>query len=468
MKRAPEVIDCWFDSGSMPFAQLHYPFESKELFDQDLKQADYICEGVDQTRGWFYSLHAISTLLFDRPCYKNCICLELVLDAKGEKMSKSRGNVVKPMDVVKLHGADALRWYCYTSAPPGSVRRFDTKMVADITRSVMLTLWNVYSFFVMYANIDNYVPDPAKTVKDVPELDLWILSELNQLVTDVDGYLSSLISSVDSVSSDLGQQASTTVIPLATIQSLLAQITAVRLTLTSTKTTIDNANAAFVTAEGTLALAKAGSTANEIDAAQAGVEQAQAGVTSAQANLENGEIIAPISGVVTEQNAKIGQVASPGVSLVSIIGNGGFEVDMGVAETDIGKIVLGDTASMTLDAFPNETFTGVVFYVAPAETNTNGVITYLVKVSFAKPDARLKSGLTANVDIQTKYKDDALILPQYAILQNDQGTFVETLVKNKVEQSPVVLGIEDQEGNVEVVSGVTKGEQVLNIGLKAQ
>jgi isoleucyl-tRNA synthetase len=173
----------------MPFAQLHYPFESKELFDQDLKQADYICEGVDQTRGWFYSLHAISTLLFDRPCYKNCICLELVLDAKGEKMSKSRGNVVKPMDVVKLHGADALRWYCYTSAPPGSVRRFDTKMVADITRSVMLTLWNVYSFFVMYANIDNYVPDPAKTVKDVPELDLWILSELNQLVTDVDAAL---------------------------------------------------------------------------------------------------------------------------------------------------------------------------------------------------------------------------------------------------------------------------------------
>jgi isoleucyl-tRNA synthetase len=189
MKRAPEVIDCWFDSGSMPFAQLHYPFENKELFDKDMKQADYICEGVDQTRGWFYSLHAISTLLFDRPCYKNCICLELVLDVKGEKMSKSKGNVVKPMDVVKLHGADALRWYCYTSAPPGSVRRFDTKMVADITRSVMLTLWNVYSFFVMYANIDNYVPDPAKTVKEVPELDLWILSELNQLVTDVDAAL---------------------------------------------------------------------------------------------------------------------------------------------------------------------------------------------------------------------------------------------------------------------------------------
>jgi isoleucyl-tRNA synthetase len=191
MKRAPEVIDCWFDSGSMPFAQVHYPFENKDEFDTVLKQADYICEGVDQTRGWFYSLHAISTLLFDRPCYKNCICLELVLDAKGEKMSKSKGNVVKPMDVVKLHGADALRWYCYTSAPPGSVRRFDTKMVGDITRQFLLTLWNVYSFFVMYANIDNYKPDPQKTTAEVPELDLWILSELNQLIKDVDNSLES-------------------------------------------------------------------------------------------------------------------------------------------------------------------------------------------------------------------------------------------------------------------------------------
>ena len=191
MKRAPEVIDCWFDSGSMPFAQVHYPFKNKDEFDTVLKQADYICEGVDQTRGWFYSLHAISTLLFDRPCYKNCICLELVLDAKGEKMSKSKGNVVKPMEVVKLHGADALRWYCYTSAPPGSVRRFDTKMVGDITRQFLLTLWNVYSFFVMYANIDNYKPDPQKTTADVPELDLWILSELNQLIKDVDASLES-------------------------------------------------------------------------------------------------------------------------------------------------------------------------------------------------------------------------------------------------------------------------------------
>jgi isoleucyl-tRNA synthetase len=185
MKRQPEVIDCWFDSGAMPFSQVHYPFENKEEFDDVLKQADYICEGVDQTRGWFYSLHAISTLLFNRPCFKNCICLELVNDAKGEKMSKSKGNVVDPAEVVKKHGADALRWYCYTSAPPGMVRRFDTTMVADVVRQFMLTLWNVYSFFVTYANIDKYVPDTAK-VTEPSELDRWLISELNQLIKDVD------------------------------------------------------------------------------------------------------------------------------------------------------------------------------------------------------------------------------------------------------------------------------------------
>jgi isoleucyl-tRNA synthetase len=186
MKRTPEVMDCWFDSGSMPFAQLHYPFENKDLFDKEVGIADFISEGVDQTRGWFYSLHAISTLLFDHPCFKNCICLELVLDAQGKKMSKSKGNVVAPMDVVMKHGADALRWYCYTSAPPGMVRRFDTAMVADVTRQFLLTLWNVYSFFVTYANIDKYVPDPSKTIAEIPELDRWLLSELNQLVKDVD------------------------------------------------------------------------------------------------------------------------------------------------------------------------------------------------------------------------------------------------------------------------------------------
>jgi isoleucyl-tRNA synthetase len=186
MKRVPEVIDCWFDSGAMPIAQLHYPFENKELFDNELKQADYICEAVDQTRGWFYSLHAISTLLFNRPCFKNVICLGHILDAKGEKMSKAKGNVVEPWAMINKYSADALRWYCFTSSPPGNVRRFSEKLVSEVTRRFLLTLWNVYSFFVIYANIDHFVPGSGRTSPEPSELDRWIVSELNQLILDVD------------------------------------------------------------------------------------------------------------------------------------------------------------------------------------------------------------------------------------------------------------------------------------------
>ena len=217
-----------------------------------------------------------------------------------------------------------------------------------------------------------------------------------------------------------------------------------------------------------LALKQAGALPTDISAQQANVEQAQANVDSVRAKIQNAQIIAPISGTVTQFDAKIGQLASPTVPLVSIMSDSGYEVDVGVSEIDVGKILVGDTATMTLDAFPNKTFKGTVFYIAPAETDTAGVITYQVKISFDKADPRLKSGLTANIDIQTKQKDNVLILPQYGILQNDSGTFVETLVNNKIVQTPVVLGIQDQKGNVEVISGVTEGEQVLNIGLKVQ
>jgi isoleucyl-tRNA synthetase len=189
MKRQPEVIDCWFDSGAMPIAQSHYPFENSTLLEDGRFPADYICEGVDQTRGWFYSLHAIATLLFDRPAYGNVICLGHILDAKGEKMSKSKGNVAVPATVISRHGADALRWYLLTSSPPGNVRRFAEESVAEVARRFFLTLWNVYSFFVTYANIDNYVPGAAGAAPQPSELDRWIISELNQLVLDVDNGL---------------------------------------------------------------------------------------------------------------------------------------------------------------------------------------------------------------------------------------------------------------------------------------
>lgn len=188
MKRVPEVIDCWFDSGAMPIAQWHYPFENDTLLGDGRFPADYICEAVDQTRGWFYSLHAISTLLFNRPCFRNVICLGHILDAKGEKMSKARGNVVEPMAVIDKHGADALRWYCLTASPPGNVRRFSERLVSEVTRRFLLMLWNVYSFFVTYANIDHFVPGSGGALEE-SELDKWIISELNQLIADVDGAL---------------------------------------------------------------------------------------------------------------------------------------------------------------------------------------------------------------------------------------------------------------------------------------
>jgi isoleucyl-tRNA synthetase len=186
MKRVPEVIDCWFDSGAMPIAQYHYPFENETLREDGRFPADYICEAVDQTRGWFYSLHAISTLLFDRICFRNVICLGHILDARGEKMSKARGNVVEPWAVINKYGADALRWYCFTATAPGNVRRFSMDMVADVTRRFLLILWNVYSFFVTYANIDKFNPAIARAPAVESELDRWILSELNQLILDVD------------------------------------------------------------------------------------------------------------------------------------------------------------------------------------------------------------------------------------------------------------------------------------------
>jgi isoleucyl-tRNA synthetase len=187
MTRRQEVVDCWFDSGAMPFAQWHYPFENKALFEQTA-QADFISEAVDQTRGWFYSLHALSTLLHGHPAFKNVICLGHILDAEGEKMSKTRGNVVDPWSVLDTTGCDALRWYLYTSAPAGNVRRFSTPMVQETLRNFILTLWNTYSFFVMYANTDNWDPATAKPGQ-LDELDRWILSELHQLIDGVDGDL---------------------------------------------------------------------------------------------------------------------------------------------------------------------------------------------------------------------------------------------------------------------------------------
>ena len=187
MRRIPDVADAWFDSGAMPGAQWHYPFENRELF-ESARSADYICEAVDQTRGWFYTLHALSTLLYDQPAFKNVICLGHILDAEGQKMSKSRGNVVDPWTVVNQQGVDALRWYLFTASPPGNPRRFSGELVNESLRKFMLTLWNTYSFFVTYANLDGWVPDQkaedGRQKADVL-IDQWAISSLQLLVQDV-------------------------------------------------------------------------------------------------------------------------------------------------------------------------------------------------------------------------------------------------------------------------------------------
>lgn len=186
MHRVPEVIDCWFDSGSMPFAQHHYPFENKELFEQQFP-ADFISEAVDQTRGWFYSLLAISTLLFNKSPYKNVIVLGHVQDENGQKMSKSKGNAVDPFDALNTYGADAIRWYFYVNSAPWLPNRFHGKAVTEGQRKFMGTLWNTYAFFVLYANIDDFDATKYKLEYDkLPVMDKWLLSKLNTLVQEVD------------------------------------------------------------------------------------------------------------------------------------------------------------------------------------------------------------------------------------------------------------------------------------------
>ncbi len=186
MKRVSAVIDCWFDSGAMPFAQWHYPFENKDIFESNFP-ADFITEGLDQTRGWFYSLMAESTLLFNEPAFKNVIVLGLVQDENGQKMSKSKGNAVDPFDALKEFGADAIRWYFYSNSAPWLPNRFGKDAVIEAQRKFMGTLWNTYAFFVLYANIDNF--DPTKYTLDTNNLvpmDRWILSKLNSVVKFVD------------------------------------------------------------------------------------------------------------------------------------------------------------------------------------------------------------------------------------------------------------------------------------------
>ncbi len=189
MKRVKDVIDVWFDSGSMPFSQYHYPFENKDIFEENFP-ADFICEAIDQTRGWFYTMLAISTLLYKKPSFKNVLVLGLINDEKGQKMSKSKGNVIKPWDILNNQGADALRWYFFTAVSPWTPKNFSEKLIDEVIRKFILTLWNTYSFFVIYAKIDKFDPyEHELPVAEREEIDRWIISELNRTIKEVDRLL---------------------------------------------------------------------------------------------------------------------------------------------------------------------------------------------------------------------------------------------------------------------------------------
>ena len=294
------------------------------------------------------------------------------------------------------------------------------------------------------------------------DLDTAIANDLGYLTT-----VRALLSSVSGAVNNAGNLSPASQAAYkASVSTAITEVNTAIKNLNTASQTIASQKNTVAQTQAQLALKQAGATPQNIAAQAAQVEVAQAAVASIEAKLQNSEIIAPQSGIVTQCDAKVGQIATPNTPLVSIISGSRFEVDAEVPETDIGKVAVGNTVSMTLDAFSGETFTGTVFYIDPAETILQGVVDYKVKASFDKPDTRLKSGLTVNLDIETKHKDNVLILPQYAILQNDSGTFVETLVNGKVVDNPVTLGIQDAKGNVEVASGVTAGEQAINIGLK--
>ncbi len=171
--RIAPVLDAWFDSGSMPAAQFHYPFENADTFDTRFP-ADFICEAIDQTRGWFYSLLAVNTLVFDRTPYRNVVCLAHIVDQDGGKMSKSRGNVIDPWSVLRTRGAEALRWYMFSSGSPWTAKRVYEDGIDEATRQFLLTLWNVYSFFVTYANLDEWSPDAVTASPSPHVLDRWV------------------------------------------------------------------------------------------------------------------------------------------------------------------------------------------------------------------------------------------------------------------------------------------------------
>ncbi len=234
------------------------------------------------------------------------------------------------------------------------------------------------------------------------------------------------------------------------------------------ETALNAASTALTVAEKQLALKQAPATPDQIAASEAAVAQAEAQANLIQAQINQTVLRSPIAGTVTDVVPKVGEVVTAGEAVVTVIGNNSLEAEAYVAEADVAKLAVGNPVTMTFDALPGETFTGHLTSIDPAQTVLNGVANYKIKVDFDKMDPRFKSGLTANLTIETQRKDNVLVIPQFAIVQNDQGTFAVKVTNGKQEQVPITLGIQDQNGNAEVVSGLQEGDQVLNVGLNPQ
>ncbi|HVO28964.1 MAG TPA: efflux RND transporter periplasmic adaptor subunit [Candidatus Paceibacterota bacterium] len=297
-------------------------------------------------------------------------------------------------------------------------------------------------------------------------------STLAQALTDAASHLDVIENFLTTVSTavvdNVNLPAATATAYKTDVANAVTEVQSAASSISATSQSIAAEGAAVAQAQAALSVTLAGSTGQQINAQQAAVQQAQANAQQIQVEIGQASLVSPISGVVTVQNAKVGEIATAGQTVTSVISASDLEVDAYVPETDIGKVAPGDPVVMTFDAFPGETFDGKVFYIDPAETILSGVVDYEVKVSFNQADQRIKSGLTANLDIQAKTDQNALVLPQYAVIQNVSGTYVDVLQNGQITQTPVTLGIRDENGNVEITGGVTAGEQVINVGLKAQ
>lgn len=295
-------------------------------------------------------------------------------------------------------------------------------------------------------------------------------------LSDVDkslSYLNTIKSFLDKVASAVNALSSNTNISQSTVDSYKAAVSSARISIntsiSATLTAKDQFKAALSSvtlAEKELALRKAGATSEQISSEEAKIRQAQARIARLKVLLEKMVMRSPISGVVTKQDAKVGGVVAAQTILASVISDGSLEIEANIPEVDIGRVALLNPVVITVDAFPGETFQGTLSYIDPAETVIDGVVNFKSKIQFATKDARLKSGLTVNLEIQTARKDNVLVVPQLAILETDNGTFVRKLEGSSLKEVKVALGVRDQSGNVEVVSGLTEGDRVINVGLR--